>query len=109
MEGRKEGGERRTFEIGAGAEGPPGAGHDPDAQGRFVVEPFPDGVEFVVAGDVDAVEGLGPVECHAEDGGGGEGEEGVLAGWRWGGERLGHCGGYVDVFNYVSGCKSSKE
>lgn len=55
------GGERRTFEVGAGAKGPAGAGHDADAQGGFVVEPLPDGVEFVVAGNVDAVEGLGPV------------------------------------------------
>lgn len=80
--------EKRTFEIGAGAKGPSRAGHDADAQGGFVIEPFPDGVEFVVAGDVDAVEGFGPVECYEEDGGDGEGEEGVLAGWGWGREGL---------------------
>lgn len=87
-EGGRYGEGGKTFQIRAGAEGSAGAGHDADAQGRLVVEPFPDGVEFVVAGHVDAVEGFGPVECDEEDGGGWEGEEGVLAGWRWGGKGL---------------------
>ena len=79
---------RGTFEIGAGAEGASFAGYDTDAERGFVVEPGPEGVEFDVAGAVDAVELFGAGEGDEEDVGGGEGDFGE-GGGGWGGGELG--------------------
>ena len=50
-----------TFQVGAGAKSPSGAGDDSNAQRGLVVQPCPYRVEFHVARGIDAIEGLGAI------------------------------------------------
>ena len=79
---REKGGEGNTFQISTRAKRPPLTSKHADAQTGLLVHPFPDGVQFMMAGCVDAVELFGAGEGHEEDVRGWECQFGVLGGWR---------------------------